>query len=234
MPRCKPVARNWHAGVRELAASGHRGHDVPDYVVRHGAAALAAAGDSQALLRLADPQWMRLSAARTGHLQRSPATCCSPRRPPVPRPRLTGCGTAATLAMVTSADIAAGVPPAALGVLAMAGQAKRAMDLAAMVEPVVRSDGYYRIAIALLGAAMPKPRIPPRSRPSPPPRRMRASPASATCCRRLTRSLHQTGGRRGQLRALPPCRLRPPPTGIDGYLAVGILADAATLTVRGR
>jgi tetratricopeptide (TPR) repeat protein len=55
----------------------------------------------------------------------------------------------ATLAAVTAADLAAEVPPEAVGVLAAAGHHERAHDLAAMVAPESRSDAYYRIAIAL-------------------------------------------------------------------------------------
>lgn len=55
----------------------------------------------------------------------------------------------ATLAAVTASDIAADVPPEAIGVLAAAGHDERASDLAAMVAPESRSDAYYRIAIAL-------------------------------------------------------------------------------------
>jgi tetratricopeptide (TPR) repeat protein len=221
--RGQELAR-WCSG---LAASGQRGHDVPDYVVRHGAAALAAAGDSQALFRLADPRWMRLSAARTGSLAAFTsdmllaAQAAAAQSPPDRLAELR-----ATLAMVTSSDIAAGVPPAALGVLAMAGQAKRAMDLAAMVEPVVRSDGYYRIAIALLGAGDAE---------AADTAAVEAVAVATSYAREsgihymletLVRSLHQNGRPAWALRALVALQAETSSSRIDDYLAVGILTDA--------
>ena len=137
----------WCAGQ---VTSGQPSRDAPDYVLRHGAAHFAAAGDVEALSRLVNPEWMRRSAARTGSLSAftrdmlRAAQVAADQSPPDRRGELR-----ASLAGVTVASIAAGVPPEALGVLAMAGQAERAMDLATMVEPYSRSDGYYRIATAL-------------------------------------------------------------------------------------
>ena len=137
----------------EWVRSGPPGRDVPDYVLRHGAAQFSAAADVEALSRLVDREWMRRSAARTGSLSAfisdmlRAAQAAAAQSPPDRYRELR-----ASLAGVTAASIAAGVPPEALGVLAAAGQAERAMDLAAMVEPYSRCNGYYRIAAALRAA----------------------------------------------------------------------------------
>jgi tetratricopeptide (TPR) repeat protein len=134
----------------EVLAFGRRSGSFPDYVLRHGAATLAAINDSRALAQLVDREWMRLSATRTGSLSAftrdmqlaaQAAACASP---PDRIQELR-----ASLAAVSAAAIAADVPPEALGVLAKAGRRETAMDLAAMVAPEARSDAYRRIATAL-------------------------------------------------------------------------------------
>jgi tetratricopeptide (TPR) repeat protein len=137
----------------ECATSRQPGHDTPEYILRHGADCLAAAGDLDALSRIVDREWMRQSAARTGSLttfirdMSRIADTAVAQRPPDRHIELR-----ASLAGVTAASIAADVPPEALGVLAAAGQAERALDLAASVGSWSRSDAYYRIATALHAA----------------------------------------------------------------------------------
>jgi len=137
----------------QLTSSQQHGHDVPGYVVRYGATHLHDHGAAAALDQLVDEQWMRLSATRTGSLLAfagdmllaadSAASGSPPRRLTELR---------ATAAYVTVMTAAEKIPPEALAVLAFAGQHKRAMDLAALVEPRSRSDAYQMIAMALLGS----------------------------------------------------------------------------------
>ena len=134
----------------EQVKSRQPGHDIPEYVLRHGAEHLAAEGDLEGLSTLVDKEWLWQSAARTG----SPAAfnrdmlrvadMAAAISPPLRRLELV-----ASLAGVTAASITSDVPPEALGVLAAAGQPEHALELAALVTPWRRSDGYYRIARAL-------------------------------------------------------------------------------------
>jgi tetratricopeptide (TPR) repeat protein len=95
-------------------------------------------------------EWMRQSAARTGSLSAFTrdmllaARAAAAKDPPDRREELR-----ASLAGMTAASIAGAVPPEALGVLARAGQAERALDLARLVQPYFRPDAYYQIATAL-------------------------------------------------------------------------------------
>jgi tetratricopeptide (TPR) repeat protein len=107
-------------------------------------------GQDQPLDAQAEREQMRTSVEQTGSLSAfvvnmvlvAQAACS--RRPPDRARELW-----ATLVAVTASDIAADVPPEAIGVLAAAGHHERASDLAARVAPESRSDAYYRIAIAL-------------------------------------------------------------------------------------
>ena len=145
-----------HALVRwcaERVAFLQPGHETPEYILRHGGGYFAAAGDVGVLSQIVDREWMRQSAARTGSLtgfvrdmSRAADTAVA-QRPPDRRLELR-----ATLAGVTAAAVAADVPSEAIGVLAAAGQAERALDLAALVTPWWRSDAYYLIASALHSA----------------------------------------------------------------------------------
>lgn len=109
-----------------------------------------AVGRDRRLDAQADWERMRSSVDQTGVLSafvadmiRVAQAACD-RQPPDRMQELR-----ATLVAVTASDLAADVPPEAIGVLAMAGNREHASDLAAMTAPESRSDTYYRIAIAL-------------------------------------------------------------------------------------
>lgn len=213
----------------DLAASGQRDHSLPDYVVRHGAASLAAAGQGQDLDRLVDRAWMGLSAARTGSLSTFTNDMLLAARAAAENPTSRLRELQATLALVTSSAAAARVPPEAPGVLALAGQDNRAMDLAAMVAPESRGDGYYRIAGALYSAG---------NAAAADDAAGKAIGAAASYAREsgshyplqnLAHSMHESGRSEWALRALASLEAEAPSGTVDYYLAAGILAAAGDI-----
>jgi hypothetical protein len=134
----------------EQAGSVQPGRSTSEYVLRHGREYFAEAGRDGELSRLVNGEWMRQSAARTGSFSvftrdmLAAAQAAAAKNPPGRPEELR-----ASLAGVTAASIAATLAPEALGVLASAGQAERALDLAGLVAAYSRPDAYYRIAAAL-------------------------------------------------------------------------------------
>jgi hypothetical protein len=216
----RQVLARWCA---ELLASGRYGAKFPDYVIRHGAVTLAAAGDIRALPWLIDREWMRLSAERTGSLSAFTrdmllaAHAAAAKSPPDRIQELR-----ATLAAVSSSAIAADVPPEAMGVMAMAGRRETAMDLAAMVALEARSDAYRRIAVALHSAGDSAADI----------AAAEAIASAVTCVREagnhypllgLAQSLAKSGKSDWALRALAALRAETAASPDDDYLAREIL-----------
>ena len=123
---------------------------VDEAVGRDRRSAAEMVGDTDAPDRPADRDRMRLALDQVGSLsafatQMDLAARAAATRHPPDRVR----ELRASLTAVTARALAANVPPGAIGVLAMAGYHQRATDLAAMVTPESRSEGYYRIAVAL-------------------------------------------------------------------------------------